>query len=397
MATAVAPQSFARFPDLPKELRDTIWRLCLPHRVVEVDFPDPEWYCEIKYQYGVDRDADMLRPDGTGYRCQMRHTTSINTQPPIISRVCHEARAVALETASFHFFPNQLSKQLVPAAWVDRARDSLCLHYFPHAWDMELKWDAILNYFLSLKNRTRVDTASISNDLIEAHDSPWMRDCDDIPQVLGNACPSYLVCTNVIVIHADELDAIHAGIFGLLGEERVVLVDAFDTKRLKHYGNFVLAHAAKQDPAVEVFFKVPSCTRLSGWPMIHYAETPQEYLQDLEIRWLLYSENRHSCSENGDGNLLRGNWLTTPKSFDDSDNDPRYEEYGDLPGRPFARQMWKPNRDHPWVQDALSRMLNFHPVVMFRLCTKDCWSNRHRLGLDAYLGPLSTSNGQSSP
>lgn len=370
--TVKMPQSFHRFPDLPKELRDAIWRLCLPHRVVEVDFPDPEWHFEIKYQYGVDRDTDMLRPDGSTYRCQMRHTTTTNARPPIISRVCHEARSVALETASFHVFPGQPTDQLVPAAWVDRARDSLCLHYVPEG----IRATAfVVNHFLALKVNTRVHTASICNDLLEAH-GLWMNRSSNIPQLLQTGFPSYLVCTNIMVIHADELDAIHAGIFGRLGEERVVLVDAFDTKRLDQYHDFMLEHAATtQDPALEAYFSFFNCHPGSGWRYIHYAETPQQFYEDLEIRWLLYCEDRRIGFRDGDANPPQGNWLITPQSFDDSDDDPRYMDYGALPGRPFARQMWKPNRDHPWIQATLSRMPDFHPVVMFRLCTKDCWSN----------------------
>lgn len=371
--------SFTRFPDLPKELRDAIWRLCLPHRVVELDIPDADWYFDVKYQYGVDRGEPLLRPDGSEYECEMRHTTTVNSLPPVISRVCHEARSVALESAKLHFFPPPGAQggpsNFVSAAWIDSARDTLCLHYLPHGGIINTHWDPVLRRFLSIKNSTGVESLSICNDILEAHEGYWKNVSDDIPQILRKGSSSYLVFTNVVVIHADKSAAIDAGIFGVLGEEHVVLVDAFDTQRLMQYKNFALAHRTKQDSMAEAFFEPQDSHLLSGWPLIRYAETPQECTQDLEIRWLLYSENRYYASENGYDNPLRGNWLKTPESFDGVLDDPRYKDYEDLPGRPFARQMWEPNRDHPWVQKALLRMPQFHPVIMFRLCTRDCWSS----------------------
>lgn len=370
--------SFIRFPELPKELRDAIWRLCLPNRVVELDIPDADWYFDVKYQYGVDRGERLLRPDGSEYECGMRHTTTINLLPPVISRVCHEARSIALESAKLHLFSPEAQagpSDFVSAAWIDSTRDTLCLHYLPHGGILNTHWDPVLRRFLSIKNSTGIESLSICNDLLEAHEGYSTHVSDDIPQILRKGCSSYLIFTNVVVIHADEKDAIDAGIFGALGEERVVLVDVFDTQRLYQYKTFALAHRSKQDSMAEAFFEPPSSHLLSGWPLIRYAETPQEYSRDLEIHWLLYSQNRYYASEHGYDDPLRSNWLKTPESFDGVLDDPRYKDYEDLPGRPFARQMWEPNRDHPWVQEALSRMPQFHPVIMFRLCTRDCWSS----------------------
>lgn len=368
---AVAPQSFARFPDLPKELRDAIWRLCLPRRVVEVDAPDPEWYFDARYQFGLDRSAEALRPDGTSaqYACRMHHTTSINSLPPIISRVCHEARSVALESANLHTFADAPQSDLfsfLPAAWVDRARDTLCLHYQPWNYSLDLSFTPILDYFLAVSKRTGVKTVSVSDDLLDCPGtSP-----DGVLSLLQR-WPSYLVCTAVVVIHANERDAIRSGLFGALGEERVVLVDACDAHRILQYQDFVCASATKQDRVADAFFE--AC--VNGIPKVHYAETPREFMQDLETRWLLNLDHREELNSPDTSHPRSGIWLTEPSHFEGADDDPRYQDYGELPGRPFARQMWEPNRHHPWVQEAISRMPRFHPVVMFRLCTNDCWSS----------------------
>lgn len=370
---AVASPSFPRFLHLPKELRDAIWRFCLPHRVIEVDFPDVQWYCNERYQYGVDDDDALLRPDGTRYKCRLHHATRINSTPPIISRVCHESRSIALESAQLHTFIDRPTRgAFVSAAWVDHARDTLFLHYHPWIENLPLSSMPVLDYFLAIKEKSGVETVAICDDLLDA--------TDVIQEGAGagagatsvlQRCTSYLVCTAVVVIHANESDAIQSGIFGALGEERVVLVDAFDAERLVRFEDFARARGIGQDVASKAFFEAS----VNGTPKVHYAETPREFMQDLEIRWLLrveFSEERMSPNLS---HLRRGIWLTEPSTFDGRDDDPRLTDYGDLPGRPFARQIWQPNRDHPWVQETLLQMPRFHPVVMFRLCTSDCWSS----------------------
>ena len=64
---APSPSSFPQFPALPPELRTLIWELCLPSHVIRLS---------------------RLAPT----------TLSRNNRrkPPLIARVCHESRAVAL-------------------------------------------------------------------------------------------------------------------------------------------------------------------------------------------------------------------------------------------------------------------------------------------------------------
>lgn len=311
--------------------------------------------------------------------CQMRHTTTMNSLPPIISRVCREARAIATMHGRLHVFPDRQSAGLgrfVPATWLNHARDTLCLHV--HAFNSmghSLPWYTILDNFLHIKITAGFTSAAVSDDLLD----PLTQGNGQSAKLVSSlqACPSYLVFTSIVVIHANQSDAIDAGIFGRLGEEPVVLVDAFNAQRIAQYQDFVRTHCnpTKQDPAAASFFD--AC--VNGTPKVHYVETPQELMQDLEVRWLLQSEI-------GEKDLPRSRWLTTPQSFEGREDDPAAMDYGDLPGRPFARQLWQPNRDDPWVQEKLSRMPHFHPVVMFRLCTQECWSTTERV---RRLGPAS--------
>ncbi|KAJ5323306.1 hypothetical protein N7476_001906 [Penicillium atrosanguineum] len=72
--------TFPGFPDLPAELRLMIWSYSLPHRVVELDM--------------------STQAVGPPLPCGLTLTSTLNGLPPLISRVCREARAVALQSRS---------------------------------------------------------------------------------------------------------------------------------------------------------------------------------------------------------------------------------------------------------------------------------------------------------
>ena len=73
---AIPESKFHYFPQLPRELRDAIWRLCIPQRVRETHRLD---YYEI------------FRP------CASVKTSIENAKPPTIARICRESRLVAYE------------------------------------------------------------------------------------------------------------------------------------------------------------------------------------------------------------------------------------------------------------------------------------------------------------
>jgi len=77
-----APQSggsqFHLFKELPFELRRSIWKFCLPNRIVDIDFTS----CQ----------------EDLSTACQgVGMTSLLNMSPPIITRVCKESRAVGFE------------------------------------------------------------------------------------------------------------------------------------------------------------------------------------------------------------------------------------------------------------------------------------------------------------
>lgn len=303
------------------------------------------------------------------YACRIYRTTRISSAPPVISRACREARSLALKTSQLYEFADApQSSSIVPVAWVDRARDVLFTHWHPYGnyGGSEYKTQS-LEYFYSIKTRIGIENLTVTDDLLDAIEGSKR---SKLVRML-ESCPSYSVCTAVVVIHVtDESPAIQSGLFGILGEERVVLVDAFDTKRLTEFKKFWQTYGTEKDLATKAFFD--AC--VDGVPRVHYVETPEEYVTNLEIMWLL--DNFHNNALYPDVKLLFHEiWLNSPLNFMRTANNPQpldSVDDGDSSAlRPILKQRYRPNRDHPWVKDVLSQLPQFCPTVMFRLCTLD--------------------------
>lgn len=359
----MSAQIFHRFPDLPRELRHEIWRQCLPHRVVELDLPDRdylEWWFEGRYgQLYSDLDKQRRRP------CELWLTSWRNCAPPAITRVCHEARKIAFETAGLTLPDHNSSESVIPddrLSWADCTRDTVHSHWHPRL--SQPVESGIVQHRLGLGSKFH--NASICADLL---DPVYRQVRREVMDWLVKR-PSWSICGAYVCIHATDEDAINkSGLWGPLGEERIVLVDARDTKRVASFRSFWQAQGTKEDVDTKVFFE--AC--VDDVPKIHNMETPAEFLQDLQIRWL--HDHMPRQGENVDVEALqREVWVMTPADFDGKEDDPRQIDYGELPGRPFARQLWSPNHNHLWVQDILSKMPDVQPTIMFRLCANDCLS-----------------------
>lgn len=231
--------AFHLFPKLPAELRLEIWRFCLPQRVCEKDQP----FYEIVFK---PLDYKMPSP------CLLYQTTEVNGRPPVISRVCAESRAVALKTGHFFdFFYNTVetpkprplealweSDTSINTAWVDHTRDSIHLNWHPSYEEdfmskgsplKSLAWDA----------SQVIGGGSLFIDYFQgvyASES-------ELIQVL-NQLPSWMIIMRVVVIHAEASVGARTGLFGLLGDSCVQLVDVSDEARINAY----LDLAEKSEP-----------------------------------------------------------------------------------------------------------------------------------------------------
>lgn len=117
MGVSAIETMFRPFSELPPELREEIWRYCLPYRFRELDMP----LADNVYW-------DQPQP------CKLQDTSWKNSRPPLIYNACHEARAVACRAGSVQKPVYDLadadwySATLIKEVWHDPLRESLHLN-----------------------------------------------------------------------------------------------------------------------------------------------------------------------------------------------------------------------------------------------------------------------------
>lgn len=179
------------------------------------------------------------------------------------------------------------------------------------------------------------------------------------------------VCLRMVSIHAPLQPAIESGLFGFLGEERITLVSATDTKRKEQYRAFWQKYGRRPD--------LNPCRFFDRW--CQQSEWAREEAEVLELQWLINRWFKVKDSVPGAATV----WKKKP-----SDGDT--ESYQSL----FTydegiREAWTPNREHPWVRETSAALPQIRPTVMFRLCTYDCREKRQMYGwergIDLFLEP----------
>ena len=229
---------FPYFSKLPTELRLIIWRGCLPRRICELDIPQD--------------DCVFRTPNRDSVPCNLRQTSFANTCPPVISRVCRESRQVAFENGGnaelWHEIPED--KRWVAwndwnetQWWRDRARDSAHLH-----WDSSYEVDFASSgdplQFLAWHAAHMSGRCSfMEKTLTFPHAYEYLYDWSELQRgwrTLGSTkellalrqLPQCLVVVDLFMVHADFASAASTGLFGLLGDALVQVIDAADEKRI---------------------------------------------------------------------------------------------------------------------------------------------------------------------
>ncbi|KAL4971511.1 hypothetical protein BDW66DRAFT_165119 [Aspergillus desertorum] len=223
---------FHFFPKLPPELRLEIWRLCLPHRVYELDNPFNEVvYIQLPY-----------------FPCTLQDTAYINGREPVVALVCREARAVAYETG--HIFEPKRDDPVTWAAstslyqWLDPARDAVHLNWTPpYRADFNSTGDHPLEFLASVASVTAARFASFMLDQLT-----YARSFDTPPlSTLLAPRSCWRIVVHVVVIHADRKTGAEPGLFGFLGDAPVQIVDVADQARIDAY--FALVDACRANDA----------------------------------------------------------------------------------------------------------------------------------------------------
>ena len=206
---------FHLFPLLPTELRLAIWRECLPRRVSELDCPLP---AEV---------YNWTEP----VPCDLRHTSFANRCRPMIALVCREARAVVFETGfpivETDNFPvpdecdwtgfNQLEQ------WIDPTRDLSHLN-FCTGYEVQyyIKGNPLFDLIWQASWVHRGGSLRL----------PLFKYCDTSDLQLLQKRPSWVIVMRVLVVHASRRVGAASGLFGLLGDAPVQVVDVTDQARV---------------------------------------------------------------------------------------------------------------------------------------------------------------------
>lgn len=219
--------AFTCFLRLPKELRLAIWRECLPHRVVELDYHIDDFTWEQT-------------------RCKNSwNVTTVNKAPPKITRVCRESRAVAHEHGQRILAPessrDDFLEWMVGKRWFDPSRDSIHLNWEPSS---DIDWYPYnyahpIHYLLAQVAGSRPRRASIMLGMLL---TPEFRQCPEEPDPECRWTKTEfadlmrireiwtVVILDPVMIHADLASV--GNQFGLLGDARVQVVDASDEARI---------------------------------------------------------------------------------------------------------------------------------------------------------------------
>lgn len=250
--------TFHPLPRLPLELRLAIWRLCLPERVYELDLPESDYVFHVPYELTM---ANRRVP------CDLDLTSTFNTLPPVITRVCRESRQVALETGSYVSQPDSPPREELwarkpgrPNTWIDRKYDSAHLSWYIAYQDdftetveghekpgrslaaaatyLNGAPSLTMNYFYWgyqwTKSMPMIGKTSIGFDLTD---------------VLGQQCV-WRVVMHTIVVHDASGKVASSGFFGLLGDAPIQVVDVDDHKRMDTFYKLAEDHERTADAIV---------------------------------------------------------------------------------------------------------------------------------------------------
>lgn len=284
---------FRYFPRLPAEIRDHIWALCLPHRVRELDKP-------IYWN---------IFPESSPAPCtELVYTMYRNAAPPLISRVCHESRAVALEARGDNdawSLPQEHPAHWTSTigygerCWRDRTRDSPHLNWLDMNSVLGIGFEAVGSPFGRLAWETACTSGqgSFLRELLEGDETyqevyPFKRFLPPPGHPKSPIGPTQIrdrdallelsrwqVVMEVMVIHTTVADAAATGLFGLFCEEIVQVVDAADARTCDAFHQFAQA-----------------CERRASGPVT----APQKYTRDLAaMRQRLRFDilNSYDCEE----------------------------------------------------------------------------------------------------
>lgn len=353
---------FPQFSTFPAEIRTLIWTLCLPRRVVEVFSPP-------KHRGGHD------------FVCYESDTNRYNGQSPVIMLVCREAARVAREHGSMVELGTSQFKR---PTWIQPGRDLVL-----HRNDSENYWrdhPPPEDYF-ELNRRLKMRPSIMANHLagfsldalfatqhgygfidpiylgfLEMPPSPWkpVRTIDYLIQeeVSGDGLLS--VPLLFINMHIPESAVLASGLFGLLGDEPLQLVDVEDTVRIQKYSDLIRDNTDLGDYDIaslrDICYKLRDTTR--------FPARLQRWKEKAD--WLMLAHMWRRDKYDFNNNHFDGDSKQSKQDFYAAWTPP----YADGPRLEQATHQI--NEENTWVLEARKQMWRPQPKIIIRLCRAGC-------------------------
>ncbi|KAL7941007.1 hypothetical protein V8C42DRAFT_199612 [Trichoderma barbatum] len=349
--------SFPYFSKFPPEIRRHIWYCCLPYRTAEEDVP-----------------YFLLDGNESRQACWANGSTYQNAQLPAIAFVNRESRQVVLEHGSKWEPPDTHSLE---SLWVQPGRDVLLLNY-TRMWDLVAYGDTDTSSSVVVMFLWRAEVHSMQPSIVAETLHPFSLkalldggDASKAPRVLyekidnqeAGDVAGYVECIQqnkialgiimvAISLHITKDAAIGSGLFGLLGDAPVQLVDFDDQARLRQFYALFMENTLNEEPVVQMLFDtflgarfrtaVETWTRQADWIILanlwHYSKNSEYYHDILGT----------------DPDLAWTPQLIGPQLI-------KMDEH-------------MLNDDHPWVGLAREKAPKLRPQIMLRYCTRKCFT-----------------------
>ncbi|KAJ6789597.1 hypothetical protein PWT90_09063 [Aphanocladium album] len=333
---------FTLFLKLPPEIRDLIWQLCLPRRVVELD-----------YHYVLDV-------------CWTEHTTWRNGRRPVLAQVCREARRFCDFEGVFkylHLIPSP-DFQLKDDHWHQLYLDSLHLSFRGPFNELYLEDGDLTPIAPAMFGAYRMATPisfcqEFFLDLERPNRRPLIGKADDFYTFAKQTGETFNIVIMTIPIHLQPDEVTTSGLFGHLGDDLVKLVDVHDTALIQKYHSLFRTSSKQSEKLEARFEQILSSDRRSE--MLHnWLPSIQNYF--LAAQWVALNCQGHGGPDmttfwhGPAAEMVSAEFLFLQSSMELEQD-----------------RLIIPNRDNQLVQDLIAGFPQLIPCVMFRACTyEDC-------------------------
>ncbi|KAJ6031417.1 hypothetical protein N7540_002149 [Penicillium herquei] len=193
--------------------------------------------------------------------------------------------------------------------------------------------------------------------------SAFLRRCNEIVGLVtfadehwkeDHVQPSLDVVMAAVSIHVDQEVALSSGLFGLLGDQHIQIVDVDDQALLREFEVFCAEQTWNKDPSIRPFFKL----------------IQSQWFQQRVINW----------KRNAELAILAQMWHMDQIEVKDAGDEPNFAwlpllSEGEF--RPMNPDEDYPKDDDPWVIRARKVIPKLRTRIMVRLCTNQCHRRQH--------------------